>query len=160
MAFEKPLPDGTQYYAEQADDIDLGITDAAKTYSGIVGYGSNNKMTVNDDGSIEVNLKALTQAFDSILAYPRGTDPVRRTSTGGVMAFPGKLTRILVESSSSGTITIYDNATTNTGTVILNAFPVTAGQSVDMSNVRLTAGCYVVFGGTVSAAFFYDPTTT
>jgi hypothetical protein len=99
----------------------------------------------------------MTQAFDSMLTYPRGTDTVRRTTTGVVMAFPGKLTRFLCE--VSGTLTIYDNATTSTGTVVLNAFPVTAGQSVDLSNVRLTNGAYAVMT-TCIGAFFYDPTTT
>jgi hypothetical protein len=63
------------------------------------------------------------------------------SATGNVSPFGASLLGIFVSSSSSGTITIYDSATTTT-----TWYPMPVGT---------TAGIYVVVGGTLSATVVF-----
>jgi hypothetical protein len=161
MTYIKPLVDGTKYYAESADDSDLGVSAGIKPYSGIVGYGNKNKLVVNSDGSVNVNPKALAVAFDSVLTYPRGSDYTRRTSSANILPAAGKLMGIWVSSASATpTITIYDSATTTTTTTVLGVFTPASATTYRFPEIRVVNGIYIVISGTVDCTVFYDPTTT
>jgi hypothetical protein len=72
------------------------------------------------------------------------------TATGNVSPFGASLLGIFVSASSSGTITIYDSATTTTTAPVITVTSVTAGTWYPIP-VSTTAGIYIVVGGTLSA---------
>lgn len=65
--------------------------------------------------------------------------PVRLDTSGVVLGRQGLLIGFLCV--NSGTLTLYDHASSASGTPFLNAFPVTAGQFVPIA-VSLQNGCY------------------
>lgn len=71
------------------------------------------------------------------------------SATGNVSKIPCVIGGVLCSSSSSGTITIYDSATTTTTTAVVAVMPLVAGQYYPIG-AALTAGCYVVIGGTAA----------
>jgi hypothetical protein len=72
------------------------------------------------------------------------------TATGNVSPVGASLLGIFVSASSSGTITIYDSATTTTTAPVITVTSVTAGTWYPIP-VSTTAGIYIVVGGTLSA---------
>ena len=76
------------------------------------------------------------------------------TATGNVCPFGTSLLGIFVSSSSSGTITVYDSATTTTSAKVIDTVTVTAGTWYPMP-VGTTAGIYIVVGGTLSATVVF-----
>lgn len=79
--------------------------------------------------------------------------PLRMTASGLVKAGNGLARRVICAASTSGTLTIYDN-TAASGTIILNAFPLSAGQSYQL-DALFQNGCYVALGGTADITFLY-----
>ena len=75
------------------------------------------------------------------------------TGSGLVKGGNGTLRRVLVAASSSGTLTVYDN-TAASGTVLVNAFPLTAGQSIQF-DLAFQVGCYISLGGTADITAVY-----
>jgi hypothetical protein len=74
------------------------------------------------------------------------TTPITAAGTTTLKAGPGRLMTVIVTASAAGVVTVYDNATTNTGTVL---FATPASPAVGtVYNVNLPA----VFGITVVAA--------
>lgn len=110
---------------------------------------------------ISVNLgSALSQAIDSILTYPRGTNYLQLTASGLVLSGAGKLAGIFVSAASATpTIKVWDNSAAS-GAVLLDTFTPTAGQMYNFPHGRVANGIYITIGGTVSLTAFYDPTTT
>ena len=76
-------------------------------------------------------------------------------ATGLLKTGQGCLQKCAVSSSSSGTLTAYDN-TTASGTPLLNAFPLTAGQVYEF-DMMFQTGLYVTIGGTAVAAITVGP---
>ena len=72
------------------------------------------------------------------------------TATGNISPIPGALLGFFVSSSTSGTITVYDSATTTTTTKLVDTFTGVAGT---FYNIPITTanGLYVVVTGTISA---------
>lgn len=60
----------------------------------------------------------------------------------------------LVNSSTSGTLTIYDN-TAASGTIVVNAIPLTAGQYIPFPSI-MGKGIYAVIGGTADITILYN----
>jgi hypothetical protein len=72
------------------------------------------------------------------------------SASANCSAIPANLLGIFVSAASSTpTITVYDSATTGTGTKIVDTFTPTAGTWYAMP-AYATAGIYVVISGTVS----------
>lgn len=67
----------------------------------------------------------------------------------------GVLQKVACASSTAGALTVYDN-TTATGTPIINAFPLTAGQVYEF-NAAFSAGCFVVIGGAATYTITLGP---
>ena len=76
------------------------------------------------------------------------------SATGNVSPFGASLLGIFVSTSSSGTITVYDSATTTTTAKVIDTVSVTAGTWYPMP-VGTTAGIYIVVGGTLSATVVF-----
>jgi hypothetical protein len=76
------------------------------------------------------------------------------TATGNVSPIGCKLLGILVSASSSGTVTIYDSATTTTSTKVVDTITLTAGTWLPMP-IGFASGVYIVVGGTLSATVVY-----
>jgi hypothetical protein len=76
------------------------------------------------------------------------------TATGNVSPIGCKLLGILVSASSSGTVTIYDSATTTTSTKVVDTVTLTAGTWLPMP-IGFASGVYIVVGGTLSATVVY-----
>jgi len=76
------------------------------------------------------------------------------TATGNVSPIGCKLLGILVSASSSGTVTIYDSATTTTSTKVVDTVTLTAGTWLPMP-IGFASGIYIVVGGTLSATVVY-----
>jgi len=78
------------------------------------------------------------------------------SASTAVKAAPGTLHRILVTASSSGVITVYDNATAASGTKIINGLAVAAKDSFEI-NAFATAGIYVsIDSGTATVTILYN----
>ena len=73
---------------------------------------------------------------------------VSTNASGLLRTGQGCVQKIICAASSSGTITIYDN-TSAAGTVLLNAFPVVAGNVYDVG-LMFQLGCYIAIGGTAT----------
>lgn len=76
----------------------------------------------------------------------------RITASGVVLGSPGRLAGFFVCSSTSGTITLYDNATTNSGTQITGT---TGSLSIGWYplTVDVVNGIYCTVGGTLDITF-------
>lgn len=72
--------------------------------------------------------------------FPNSTGPQGPCYLGGIF---------VSSASSSPTITVYDSATNGTTTKVVDTFTPVAGQFYPMP-FQLSAGAYVVIGGTVS----------
>lgn len=77
--------------------------------------------------------------------------PARITSTGAVKTGPGSVQGVLASTSSSGTLTLYDN-TSAAGSVIVSALPLVAGQYYPL-NFKFSKGLWAVIGGTADITF-------
>jgi hypothetical protein len=75
------------------------------------------------------------------LSYTRITS----ASSKQITASDTVLGKVLCSAGISPTITVIDGS--SSGTTVLNAFPLTPGQAVEL-NIALTAGLYVTIGGT------------
>jgi hypothetical protein len=82
-----------------------------------------------------------------------GTAYLNITSSQAIKATSGILTGIFVNSSSSGTLKLYDNAAA-TGTVICNTFSPTVGWNP--LPVMFQSGLYATVGGTLDCTFIYS----
>lgn len=82
--------------------------------------------------------------------------PVRLDASGVVSARPCSLIGFLCTASSTGSITLYDHATGATGTAILNALPVTAGQFTHL-RIATANGCYATLDGSAAGTFVVIP---
>lgn len=83
-------------------------------------------------------------------AFPEITAGSQLLVTGN-----GCLQRVAVSSSSSGTLTAYDN-TSATGAKLLNGFPLTAGN-VYTFNLVFNTGLYITVGGTAEITITKGP---
>jgi len=80
---------------------------------------------------------------------------VTKTSTANISAVPVNLIGILVNSTSSGTVTLYDSAATGTSTPITGTLTPTAGTFIPIPAVT-QAGLYAVIANTLSVTFFWQ----
>lgn len=76
------------------------------------------------------------------------------TSSKVLKGGEGQLLGVLVSSTSSGTIKLWDNATAASGTVIIDTFT-PAGTGYFPLPFTFTNGCYVTIGGTISCSFSF-----
>lgn len=103
---------------------------------------------------------ALSQAIDSILTYPRGSNSTRLAASGLVLTGAGKFNGFFVETASATpTLQVYDN-TAASGTILVGTFTPVAGTLYPFPSLRVGTGIYVVMSGTVSCVVIYDPITT
>lgn len=80
------------------------------------------------------------------MGYPQATY-TRLTASGLVRGKPGILRGFYVSSTSSGTITFYDN-TAGSGTQITGTITPSVGWN-DLGDVSFVTGCYAVISGTL-----------
>lgn len=78
------------------------------------------------------------------------------TATGAVATGAGVLSGVYVNSTTAGTIKLWDN-TAGSGTVINNTFTPTVGYH-DLGNVAFSTGCFATIGGTIDATFHFSAT--
>ena len=76
------------------------------------------------------------------------------TTTGNVAPISKKMVGIFCSASTSGTVTLYDSATTTTSTKVIDTFTLTAGTFYQIP-VAFASGIYAVVGGTLSATIIY-----
>jgi hypothetical protein len=77
-------------------------------------------------------------------------------STSGVLAVPGVLHGMFVNSSSSGTLKLYDNASAQSGTVINNTTGTLAVGYYPLGDAALVNGLSVTVGGTIDVTFYFS----
>lgn len=71
------------------------------------------------------------------------------TASGVVKGRNGVLKGATVSASSSGTLTVYDNASAASGTIILGPVSLIAGQVIHLyDGIRVSNGIYAAIGGT------------
>jgi hypothetical protein len=78
----------------------------------------------------------------------------RISATGNVSPIATKLLGVFVTSSSSGTFTIYDSATTTTSAQITGTVSATAGTWYTIPAAAVN-GLYIVVSGTLDATVIY-----
>jgi hypothetical protein len=81
--------------------------------------------------------------------------PVRLTSSGVVKAEQGVLIGVIVASSTSLTIKLWDNASAGSGTVLLDTTAAITAPTYIPLPIAFANGCYATLGGTGSATFVY-----
>jgi ABC-type nitrate/sulfonate/bicarbonate transport system permease component len=81
--------------------------------------------------------------------------PVNISASGLVRPGPGAVVNILVNSSTSGTLTLWDN-TSATGTKITNATVLTAGSTLSLY-ATFNTGLFATIGGTADITIMYVP---
>lgn len=79
---------------------------------------------------------------------------VRLTASGLVRNGAGNIGRVFCSSSSSGTLQILDDTTNSGAHIVINTFPLTAGQSYPF-NGEMERGIYAVIGGTADISIEY-----
>lgn len=80
-------------------------------------------------------------------------EAVRITNTGNVQCpDSGYLQGLIVNASSSGTLTLKDSGGNRT---LLNALPLTAGQSLDLYGMRFNGVLAATVGGTADVTLVY-----
>ena len=82
--------------------------------------------------------------------------PTQLSATANVAARPAALFGIFCSSSTSGTATVYDSATTGTSKKIVDTFNLVAGTWYELPFVA-DAGIYLVLGGTASVTVGWQP---
>lgn len=82
---------------------------------------------------------------------------VTQAAAATVKSTTGDLYGVVVNSSSSGTITVYDN-TAASGTVVFTAASLSAGQVIHFGGcgIRCGNGIHVVVGGTATLNVLYQ----
>lgn len=80
--------------------------------------------------------------------------PKQISATANICSGDGILAGVFCSSSSAGTLTIYDDAATGTGTKIVDTFSLTAGQWYPLP-FAVASGIYCVVGGTASITIGY-----
>lgn len=79
--------------------------------------------------------------------------PVRFQNASGVVRLgPCNLLGVLVNSTTGGTITLYDEVSA-TGTPVVNAITTAANTYKDLP-ISFAKGCYFAKGGTLDCTFF------
>lgn len=79
---------------------------------------------------------------------------IRLTVSGVVKGAPGQLGGFIV-ASGTPTVQLYDNATTNTGTIMLNTMQTAVGIFYRIP-VGFVNGCFAQIVGTADITFFYN----
>ena len=82
--------------------------------------------------------------------------PYLKTATGNVVPKHARLTGVFCSSSTSGTLTLYDSATTGTTSKVVDTFNLTAGSWYFLP-FEFSAGIYAVISGTASVTFSAQP---
>jgi hypothetical protein len=77
------------------------------------------------------------------------------TATGNVSPIGCKLLGIFVSSSTAGTVTIYDSATTTTTVKVIDTTAALTGSTWIPMPIAFASGVYVVVGGTLSATVVF-----
>ena len=143
-----------------SDNVIRGTLQAAYRTSSISLSVDNSPVSVGVDSSgnlLETLNTAILKTIDSITSRPEGTVPVNLTASGVVSAVPCLLTGAFVNSFSSGTTKLYDNASAASGTVLNNTITWPAVGYYPLG-VPLTAnGVYATIGGTLDITFYIIP---
>jgi hypothetical protein len=75
------------------------------------------------------------------------------TASANIKSTAGIMLGFYVNSTTSGTINLYDSATTTTTTVISGT--ITPALAFNTFPCAFSSGLYVVIGGTLNVTFFY-----
>jgi len=159
-------PDGTNVGASTID----GATFTQGTTTGNLAFGTyqSSPQTIVSGKSaaiaIDVNRNvmvtlgtALTKAIDGITSRPEGTTYTDITaSTSAIRTGTGILVGMYVNSTTGGTIKIYDN-TAQSGTVINNTITPAIGFH-NLGNAAFGTGLSVTIANTLDVTLYYIPT--
>ena len=79
--------------------------------------------------------------------------------TATIKTSPGRLIGVIVNSHTSGTIKLYDQAnnTSGYGPIICNTITLAAGErAIDFRGLKFGTGCIGTVGGTANLTFLYN----
>ena len=80
---------------------------------------------------------------------------VQANASTQVFAGKGIIKGILVSSTTSGTLKIWDSLSA-TGTVLINTITPAAGTFIPLPNVQCNTGCYVTAANTIEYTILYS----
>lgn len=89
------------------------------------------------------------------MAYRRRS--IQASGTGSVFKGSGRIVGIFVQTSSSLTLKLWDDAATGQGNVILNTTAAITAPAFFPFSADFQNGCYATFGGTGSVAIVVEP---
>lgn len=120
--------------------------------------GGTDSVQGDVNGNTKVTLAtALSKTIDSVTSRPEATTPVNITaSTNAIRTGGGILVGMYVNSTSSGTIKIYDN-TAQSGTVINNTITPVIGYH-PLGFAAFGTGLSVTIANTLDVTLYYIPT--
>lgn len=105
--------------------------------------------------AVVVSLKtALDRTNDHITNHPTGLSFVNLTASALVLTGAGRLRGMYVNSTSAGTIKLWDN-TAASGTIINNTITPAVGYH-DLGNASVGTGIYATIGGTLDVTLYYE----
>lgn len=96
----------------------------------------------------------LDKTNDHVTNHPVGLTYVNLSASGVVLAVPGRIRGMYVNSTNAGTVKLWDNASAGSGTVINNTITPAIGYH-ELGNAAVTNGVYATIGGTALDVTFY-----
>lgn len=119
--------------------------------------GGTDTLQADVNGNLKVTLAtALSKTIDSVTSRPEATTPSNLTaSTNAIRTGAGILVGMYVNSTSAGTIKIYDN-TAQSGTVLNNTITPAIGYH-PLGNASFSTGLSVTVGGTLDVTLYFIP---
>jgi hypothetical protein len=79
------------------------------------------------------------------------------SATGNISTVPVSLLGFIISTSTSGTLTIYDDPATGTTIKAIDTTAALTGGTFVSMPISLSKGLYVVVGGTISATAVFAP---
>ena len=144
--------DGAAFTADTSTGTPMqGVYEATPS---TVSDGKMGVVAIDTNRNIKTTMQtALNKDDDSVTARPEGTTFVNLTASGVVSAAPCILVGMYVNSTSSGTAKLYDNASAASGTVINNTITPAIGWH-NLGNALTTNGVYATIGATLDVTFY------
>ena len=78
------------------------------------------------------------------------------SSSGAIKTAPGRVRGVVINSHTSGTLKLWDNATAGSGTILFNTISFAVGEHyINLFNCQFVNGLFATIGGTADVTILY-----
>lgn len=116
--------------------------------------GEPGALQIDSAGNLKATLATgLDKTNDNITVYPKSSY-VNVSASGVVLAAPGRLMGLTINSNTRGTVKLWDNPSAGSGTVIHNTITFGTGERfIPFYGEFCQSGLYATIGGTADLTF-------